>query len=150
MPASKKGEATLHTCTLRFNNFKIETDGTETVVARDHGASGILHPAVEEIAASAGKLFDEFPHAPPRAIAEAFGLEPVPGNENLPLAHVTSVLNRVFIKRGKILIAGLSHNGNLHIHIHSALSWRLYGASASTKPGKRLPKATGLPFSMKQ
>ena len=110
------GNAILLTRTLWIDGFEIETDGAETVVAGDHGAAGILHPAVEEIAAPAGKLFDEFPHAPPRAIAEAFRLEPVTGNENLPLAHVTRVLDGVFIKHGKILIAGLPHNGDLYIH----------------------------------
>ena len=50
------------TSALLRNNFQIETHRSESVIARNHRAHRILHPAVEEVALPCGQVFYKFPH----------------------------------------------------------------------------------------
>ena len=57
----------------RFDHFEIETKGAETIVTTDHGAHGILHPAVIKIAFAFGEGFDKFMHRRPCGWTHSFG-----------------------------------------------------------------------------
>ena len=55
-----------------FDHFEIETKGAETIVTTDHGAHGILHPAIVEVAFASGERFHKLLHGVPRRRTHAF------------------------------------------------------------------------------
>ena len=48
-----------------FYGLEVETKWSKSVIAADHGAHGILHPVVIEVAFALCQLFDEVLHACP-------------------------------------------------------------------------------------
>ncbi len=56
-----------------LNHFYIKAEWSKSVVATDHGAHGILHPAVVKIAFAFGEGFNEFTHRRPCRRAHPFG-----------------------------------------------------------------------------
>lgn len=53
--------------------FDEEGNGAEAVVATDHRAMGISHPAVEEVAFATSQCLDKFAHCLPCRSAKAVG-----------------------------------------------------------------------------
>ena len=95
-----------------LKGFKIEAYGTEAVVAADHGAHGVLHPAVEEVALATSQGLHEGPHHIPGGRAQARRALTVDGDPLLSDADVAGVLDGVLILRHQVVIDGLAHSGN--------------------------------------
>ena len=50
---------------LLVYGFQVEGERAEAIVAADHGAHGVFHPAVKEVALAAGKGFNKRFHGIP-------------------------------------------------------------------------------------
>ena len=92
-----------------FDGFDIETERSEAVVATDHGAHGILHPAVEEVAFALCQRFHKGLHGLPCRGAQTFRTFAVNGYPLLSLPDVTGVLNGVFVLRCQVGIDRLAN-----------------------------------------
>ena len=89
------------------NYLQIETERAEAVVATNHGAHGVLHPAVVEVAFAPGKGLYELPHGGPGRWAHAIWTFTVNRNPLLTFQHVTGVLDGVFVFLHEVVINGL-------------------------------------------
>ena len=56
---------------LLVYGFQVEGERAEAVVAADHGAHGVFHPAVKEVALAVGKRFNKRFHRVPGRKAKA-------------------------------------------------------------------------------
>ena len=108
-----------------LDGFDEKAHRPETVVAGDHGGSRIFHPAVIEIFPAMGEGHHKGRHAFPRAVAEPFRLLPAVGDEDLPLAEITGVLDRIFILSHQVLVTRHAHDGDLDLLHFSASPLRL-------------------------
>ena len=95
-----------------INGFQIEAHRPEAVVAGNHRALGVLHPAVVEVPAACGKLSHETFHGAPGAFTEIRRPLTVFGNEDLPLGQLAGMLDGVFISFHEVLVADLADNSD--------------------------------------
>ena len=79
------------------HHLQIKTHGSESVVAGDHGAQGVAHPSVEEVAAAGGEVFHERAHRFPGGVAEALRLAGIFRNPAAADGDVAGVLDGVFV-----------------------------------------------------
>ena len=89
------------------DNFDIEAERAETVVAADHRAHGVLHPAVIEIASAFGQGLHELLHRRPGGRTHPFGALSVDGNPLLALSYVAGVFDGVLVLLHQVCIDGL-------------------------------------------
>lgn len=105
---------------LSFYRFYIKTHGTKAVVARNHCAMRIFHPAVEKIATAVCKFQNELLDASPCALAHAFGHFSAPAHENVADLHVARMLDGILIRIDKVFMFNFSHRSDFHVfHIFS-------------------------------
>ena len=78
--------------------FNVKGHGAESVVARNHRGERILHPAVEKVAFSVGKLLYKRAYTLPRALAKANWFLPVFADKRLPNGDVARMRDRVFVQ----------------------------------------------------
>ena len=105
---------------LFINYFDIETERSEAVVATDHRAHGILHPAVEEVTFALCERFHKRPHGLPRRKTQTFRPFAVDGDPLLSLPDVASVLNGVLVLRYQVRIDRLANSCDANfIHVFS-------------------------------
>lgn len=79
------------------HHLQIKTHGSESVVAGDHGAQGVAHPSVEEVAAAGGEVFHERAHGFPGGVAEALRLAGIFRNPAAADGDAAGVLDGVFV-----------------------------------------------------
>ena len=101
-----------------FDDFDIETERSETVVATDHRAHGVLHPTVEEVTFALCQRLHERPHGLPRRRAQSFRTFAVNGDPLLSLPDVACVFNGVLILRYQVGIDRLANSCDANfIHV---------------------------------
>ena len=93
----------------------MEGDGAEAVVATEHGAGGVFHPAVIEVAAATGEFLNKWLQGFPCLGAEALGTLGIATYPRLPLDDVTGIVERVLVKGYKVVISGDSCGSYLNI-----------------------------------
>ena len=86
----------------------------ESVVAGEHRRGGILHPAVVEARRAVRQRHDEGREGLPGAFAQPLGLLPPLRDEDLPLAEVAGVLDRIFVACDEVPVADLAHDGDAY------------------------------------
>ena len=99
--------------------FEEEAYGAEAVVAAYHGAVGIAHPSVVEIALSPTQRFDKALHALPCAVAHPLGHSATLRQPFLSLTDIASVLDWVLVLGLKVFIVCFANGSNLYI-VHGA------------------------------
>ena len=98
-------------CVLFFDDFDVEADRAEAVVAGDHGAHGVFHPAVKEVAFAGSEVLDEVFHGVPGRWAHAVGALAVYGYPALAFMHVAGVLDGVLEAGHEVGILGFTDGG---------------------------------------
>ena len=105
-----------------LDDLDIEGERAETVIAADHGAHGILHPAIVEIAFSVGQGFHELPHGGPCRGAHARGAFAVHGDPLLALPYVARMGDGVLVPGHQIRIDRLPDCRDSYLVFHDRLS----------------------------
>ena len=103
-----------------LDSFQEETHRTETVVAADHRAIGVAHPAVVEIALAAGKRLHKRLHALPRAFTHPFGALAIAAHPLLTFGHIACVLDGVLVFCLQVPVVGLADGGYFHV-VHNSV-----------------------------
>ena len=102
---------------LRYH-FEIEAEGAEAVVATDHGAHGILHPAVVKVTFASGQRLNELTHGGPSRGTQALRTGSVDGYPLLAHADIAGMLDGVLILRHQVGIDGLADGGDSYfVHL---------------------------------
>ena len=96
---------------LFFDDLDIEADRAEAVIAGDHGAHGVFHPAVKEVAFAGSEVLDEVFHGVPGRWAHAVGALAVYGYPALAFKHVACVLYGVLKAGHEVGVLGLTDGG---------------------------------------
>ena len=84
--------------------FEEEADGSESVIAGDHGGFRVFHPAVVEIFAAVREREDERRNGVPGAVAEAFGPCPAVADEDLAQLHAAGVFDWIFVLGDQVVV----------------------------------------------
>ena len=111
---------TFHFALARWSvdDFDVEAEGTEAVVAADHRTHGVLHPAIVEVAFASGERFHKLLHGVPRRRTHAFRAFAVDGNPLLALDDIAGVLNRILVFRHEVGIDRLADGGDSYfVHV---------------------------------
>ena len=98
-----------------FDDFEIETERTEAVVATDHSTHGIAHPAIVEVAFSLCERLRKRTNSLPCRRAETFGALGVGGYPLLPLPDVTGMFDGILVLSLKVFVVGLADGCNLDV-----------------------------------
>ena len=94
---------------MLFDDFDVETERAETVVAANHGTHGVLHPAVVEIAFATSQRLDKIAHRVPCGRAKVLRALAVDGRPLLTLADVAGMLDGIFVFRHQVGIDRLTN-----------------------------------------
>ena len=103
---------------LLIDSLDIEGDGTEAVVAANHGAHRVFHPTAIEIALTIGEGDDEGLHRLPRGGAETIGALTVDRDPYLLWQDVAGMFNLVLVLLDEVEIdtaADYSYANIFHI-----------------------------------
>ncbi len=103
-----------HLSIVLFNGFDIETDRSKAVVAADHCAVWVLHPAVKEVALAPCKRFHKLTHSLPSLQTQALGTFAVNAYPHLAFAHIAGVFNGVLVQRHKVVVLHFSDGCNFY------------------------------------
>ena len=95
-----------------FDDFEIETERTEAVVATDHSTHGIAHPAIVEVAFSLCERLRKRTNSLPCRRAETIGALGVGGYPLLPLPDVTGMFDGILVLSHQIVIDSLTNGSN--------------------------------------
>ena len=82
---------------MLIDGFDEEADGAEAIVAAYHGGMGVLHPAVEEVAAAGSELCYKWLQRFPGLGTEGRGHGAVDGNPLAALGDVARVQDGVLV-----------------------------------------------------
>ena len=115
-----------------FHHFDVEAERAEAVIAANHRAHGILHPAVvvncgpvggcallgKEVSFSSGQRLHKLAHGTPSRKTHSFWALPVNGNPLLAFTNITGMLNRILVFVYQVVIDCLA-NGCYSYFIHT-------------------------------
>lgn len=104
----------LHDILALFDDLDVEGEGAEAVVAADHGAHGVLHPAVEEVAFAAGEGFDKWAHRLPGRCAQSLRSLSVNGHPLLPDANITGMADGILVLSHQVGVFRLADCGDTY------------------------------------
>ena len=129
MASPSRSRNATSTWSLR-NNLDVKAERPEAIVAADHGALGIAHPAVVKIAFPPGQGLDKRTHGIPSRRAHPFRTLSVLRNPLLSFPNVTSVFDGVLILCHQVGIHRLANRGDTYVS-HLFLSVKIINRMAN-------------------
>ena len=97
------------------NNLDIKANWPEAVVAADHSAKRVFHPAIIEVAFAFGQRLDKLTHRAPCRRTKPLRTFPVNRNPLLAFHDITRMLDGILIFRHQIGIDCLSDGGDSYL-----------------------------------
>ena len=101
-----------------LHHFNIEAEWSETVIAADHCAHGVLHPAIIEVPFTSCQRFHELPHGIPCSRTHPFRTFAILGNPLLSLFDIACVLDGILILFHQVWIDRLAYGSDSYF-VHS-------------------------------
>ena len=118
--------------TFFFQQGNVKAERTEPVVAADHCAHGVLHPAVVEVAFTSGERLHKRSHRLPRRGAQSLRTFSIDGDPLLALPDITGVFDRILVFCHQIRIDRLANGCNLDFHLVRLVFFCLCVATCSS------------------
>ena len=106
------------------DEFQVEADRSEPVVAGYHRRHGILHPPVEEVALTPREWLHERTYRIPCALAESLRTLPVVGYEFHPDLHVARVLDGILVQFHEVAVDGYALDCDPHVGHDRGRVWK--------------------------